>query len=270
MNTNLFHQDNRAAWDVTAAKYEEMEAEDIAFLRSGGSSLLQPEQDALRDLAQWCGRAIHLQCAGGLDTLSLLRQGAKEVVGIDISERMIASARRRSAALRAPAAWYCCDVLTVPAELHGSADLVHTGRGALPWVMDLDAWAGVVYRLLRPGGRLHIFEGHPLDWVWDWQAGSYQFHPYHSGYFSTQQGGGEVWPRPFIDRQAGLDPSTYALHDRQWTLGQIINAVIGAGLRVTYFQEYPLLFWNQFENIPEDILRRLPHTFSLVAVKEST
>lgn len=267
MMTNNLHQENREAWDVTAAKYEQDEQEDIAFLRSSGNSLLSPEQDVLRDLAAWCSRAIHLQCAAGLDTLSLLRQGAREVVGVDISERMIASARRKSMALAAPAAWYCCDVLAAPAELDGTADLVHTGRGALPWLMDLEAWARVVYRLLKPGGRLHIFEGHPLDWVWDWQADSFRFHPLHAGYFTRQAGGGEVWPRPFIDRQEGIDPTAYRLHDRQWTLGQIINTVIGAGLRITYFQEYPQPFWNQFENIPEAVLHRLPHTFTLVAVK---
>ncbi len=267
MNINHFHQDNRAAWDVTAAKYEQDEHADLEFLRAGGNSLLPPEQDALRDLSKWCGRAIHLQCAAGLDTLSLLRQGAREVVGVDISQRMIASARRKSAALAAPASWYCCDVLAAPADLDGTADLVHTGRGALPWLMDLESWAGVVQRLLKPGGRLHIFEGHPLDWVWDWQADSFQFHPLHAGYFSEQAGRGEVWPRPFIDRQEGIDPAAYHPHDRQWTLGQIINTVIGAGLRITFFQEYPHAFWNQFENIPEALLHRLPHTFSLMAVK---
>jgi SAM-dependent methyltransferase len=271
MPTHPFHNDNRAAWNVTAAKYEESEAEDIAFLRAGGSSLLPPEQDVLRDLGQWCQRAVHLQCAAGLDSLSLLHHGAQEVVGIDISERMIASARRKSLALSAaapcPATWYCCDVLAAPSELDGTADLVHTGRGALPWLMDLEAWASVVYRLLKPGGKLHIFEGHPLDWVWDWQASSFQFHPLHPGYFSSQPGGGEVWPRPFIDRQPDLDPSAYPLHDRQWTLGQTINTVIAAGLRVTFFQEYPHTFWNAFENIPEPVLHRLPHTFTLVAVK---
>ena len=101
--------------------------------------MMPPEQAVLHDLAQWCQRAIHLQCAGGTDTLSLLRQGATEVVGIDISQRMIASARRKTEALSARASWYCCDVLAAPEELSDSADLIHTGRGALLWMMDLDA-----------------------------------------------------------------------------------------------------------------------------------
>ncbi len=266
MNTHTFHQDNRAAWEITAAKYEQEEQDDIAFLRAGGNALLPPEQAALGDLSSWCERAIHLQCAGGLETLSLLRQGAQEVIGIDISERMIASARRKTAALGLNAAWYCCDVLAAPQELNATADLVHTGRGALLWMMDLDAWAAVVYRLLKPGGRLHIFEGHPLDWVWDTDAPDFRFDAKRGDYFSQGLYGGEVWPKPFVERQEDVDPAI-RLHDRAWTLGQIINSVIRAGLRIEFFDEYPQPFWDQFPNIPPDVLRRLPHTFTLLAKK---
>jgi SAM-dependent methyltransferase len=267
MDTSSLHQDNRAAWDLTAAIYERDEAENIALLKDGGSSLLPPEQEVLGDLGKWCRRAIHLQCAGGLDTLSLLRQGAQEVVGLDISPRMIASARRKSAALGANASWYCCDVLSAPVELDGTADLVHTGRGALNWMMDLQAWARVVYRLLRPGGKLHIFEGHPLDWVWDVDAASFQFHPLHPDYFTTRPGAGEIWPRPFIDQQTETDPAAVKIHDRQWTLGPVINSVIRAGLLIEYFEEYPLPFWGQFPNIPSELLEHLPHTYTLLAQK---
>jgi SAM-dependent methyltransferase len=267
MDPHPLHQDNAAAWNVTAAKYEHAEQEELAFLRAGGSSLLAPEQAVLGDLSG-CRLAIHLQCAGGLDTLSLLRHGAQRVHGVDISERMIASARRKSQALGAPAGWTCCDVLDTPEALWGTADLVHTGRGALPWTLDLDAWAALAARLLRPGGRLHIFEGHPLDWVWDAGAADYRFDPARGHYFTEALGQGQVWPRPFINRQAEVDPAAIQIHDHQWTLGQVINAVLRAGLRLTYFNEYPQPFWNQFPNMPEDVLHRLPHTFQLVAIKE--
>ncbi len=100
----------------------------------------------LHDLDQWCKRAIHLQCAGGRDTLSLWNLGAHEVVGVDISERMIAIALAKTERLNAPAAWYHADVLEAPHELDGTADLVYTGRGALCWLMDMDAWAGVFHQ----------------------------------------------------------------------------------------------------------------------------
>ena len=267
MDLEKFHRENGAAWDITAAIYERDEQQDIEFLRAGGNALLPPEQAALHDLARWCRRAIHLQCAGGTESLSLLRQGAGEVAGVDISQRMIDCARRKTAALSARAAWFCCDILDAPDELTGSADLVHTGRGALLWMMDLDAWARLVFRLLKPGGRLHVFEGHPLDRVWDVSATTFQFDAQRGDYFSQVPGGGEIWPRPFIERQEEVLPGALSLHDRQWTLGQVINAVIRAGLRIEFFDEYPLPFWGQFPEIPEDILKRLPHTFTLLAQK---
>jgi SAM-dependent methyltransferase len=275
MTTQDFHQDNRAAWEITAAKYEQSEAEDTAFLRAGGNALMQPEQNVLGDLSGWCERAIHLQCAAGLETLSLLRQGAKAVTGVDISERMIASARRKTAALGLSASssgaaeWVCCDVLDAPPSLDASADLVHTGRGALNWMMDLDAWAAVVRRLLKPGGRLHIYEGHPLDWVWQTDAPDYRFDAQRGRYFGQGLYGGEVWPKPFIDYQKEVDPATVQVHDRAWTLGQILNSVIHAGLRIEFFDEYPLPFWNQFPAMPPEMLERLPHSFTLLARKES-
>lgn len=266
MNDTRLHQLNRAAWDVTAAKYEEEEAADIALLRAGGSNLLAPERRFLHDLGAWCRRAIHLQCSGGLDTLSLWKQGAAEVVGIDISDRMIASARRRSGALDAPATWYCCDILEAPRALDGSADLVYTGRGALCWMMDIRAWARVVARLLKPGGRLYVFEGHPLDWVWDTEAATFQFHPEHGHYFSEEVDA-DCWPAPFIERQALPEAQRPAVRARQWTLGPVMNSLVEAGLALERFEEHPDLFWNQFENIPPELAARLPHTYSLLMRK---
>jgi hypothetical protein len=72
---------------------------DIEVLRSGGSFLLPSEQEVLDNLNTWCGRAIHLQCSHGNDALSLLNEGAVAMVGVDISEKLLAAAQRKSAAL---------------------------------------------------------------------------------------------------------------------------------------------------------------------------
>src|SRR5437016_944096 len=92
-NVHEMHQQNRRAWNEGAARYEEQVERDIAFLRMGGRNFVAPEFRYLVNLGTWCRRAIHLQCAGGRDTLSLWNQGAAEVVGVDISERMIECAR---------------------------------------------------------------------------------------------------------------------------------------------------------------------------------
>jgi hypothetical protein len=90
------HAANRAAWDEAAERYEGWFDEAVALIRSGGSNLFGVEHDLLGDLRAGAGtaRAIHLQCAGGRDTLSLWTSGAREVVGVDFSPRMLALARR--------------------------------------------------------------------------------------------------------------------------------------------------------------------------------
>jgi SAM-dependent methyltransferase len=268
MDIRQRHQANRAAWNEAAHRYEQQIEADIAFLRAGGKNLMAPELRFLHDLGSWCKRAVHLQCAGGRDTLSLWNHGAHEVVGVDISERMIACARRKAEALGAPAQWYCCDVLDTPHALDGSADLVYTGRGALYWLMDIAAWARVVARLLRPGsGRLYVFEGHPLSRIWDMEAAELRLDPdpRYGDYFSDAIAVDQGWPPQYIPPQP-LPPQEAQAHkhERQWTLGHIMNALVDAGLLLERFEEHPEQYWNQRPNLPREIAHRLPHTFSLL------
>ena len=192
------HAANRAAWDEAAERYEGWFDEAVALIRSGGTNLFGVETELIGDLHGRCRRAIHLQCAGGRDTLSLWNQGADEVVGVDFSPRMLELAARLSAATGAPARWIQADVLETPAELDGTADLVYTGRGSIIWLQDLDAWAAVIARLLSPTGRFVLFEGHPAEWLFDadedgrWIATDYDYF-----------GGAEAskgWAPEYIDR----------------------------------------------------------------------
>jgi SAM-dependent methyltransferase len=261
------HRETGDAWNITSAIYKRDEENDIRRLREGWSSLLPHESRLLQGLDRWCRRAIHLQCAGGTDTLSLWNEGASEVVGVDISQEMIAVARRKAAALHAPASWYCCDVLDTPHELDQTADLIYTGRGALPWMMDIEAWAEVVARLLRLGGKIFIYEGHPLDWVWDMDAPGYRFSAQTGQYFSEDITTNRGWPVTSGPLQNHPEKEQFHVHERQWTLGEILNSLVGVGLRLEHFEEYPEPYWNQFPNIPPDLLNRLPHSFSLLMCK---
>ena len=256
MDIVAIHNETGRFWDEIADWYGERdENEVIAFLKEGGNDLCDNEKRLLGDLAPWCRRAIHLQCSHGSDALSLLHQGAHEVVGIDISERLLAVARRKTEALGAAATWYHSDVLQTPEILNGTADLVYTGKGALCWMMDLTAWAAAAARLLTPGGRLFIYEGHPLDWVWDTEAKDYVLDRKYGDYFSEK----------FKEQLFSVQSATP--RHRQWTLGQIVNSVIGAGLVIEQLHEYPEPFWGQFPHIPEQTVPKLPHTFALLASK---
>ena len=248
------HLDNAVWWNETADWYGRRN--DLELLRTGGSTLFPHERAILGDLDSWCRRAIHLQCSHGADALSLLNEGASEVIGIDISESLLAYAREKAKALNANAKWVRADILETPHDLDGTADLVYTGKGAIAWMMDLDAWAKVVARLLKPGGKFFLYEGHPLDWVWDETADTYVLDATFGDYFSTKL-------RTSLFTAKTASSPKY----RQWTLAQTINSLIAAGLVIDRLMEYPEHFWNHHPNISQDTSRRLPHTFAVLAHK---
>ena len=268
MTVREMHQSNRAAWNEAAAHYAEDLEDRIQFLRAGGMNFCAAEEPYLRDLGAWCRRAIHLQCAGGTDTLSLWNLGAKDVVGVDISEDMIAVARQKSAALDAPARWFCCDILDTPHELDGTADLVYTGRGAINWLHDMDGWASVVARLLAPGGRLYIFEGHPLTWVWDTEASDLHLDPVYGDYFQTTPQMEQGWGPTYIGELAKPKEELSRKYESQKTFAQVLNPLLGAGLRLEKLEEHAETYWDQFPKLPPQTVARLPNTFSLLMRKD--
>ena len=257
------HDQNRAAWDEAAERYEGWFEEAVALIRSGGTNLLPPELELIGDLRGRCSRAIHLQCAGGRDTLSLWNAGADEVVGIDFSPRMLALAARLSDAVGAPARWVEADVLDVPHELDGTADLLYTGRGSLMWLQDLDAWAAVLHRLLAPAGRLVLFEGHPVEWLFDvdaegrWIATDYD---YFAGVEASRG-----WAPEYIDRLSIPDADQSWKFARAWTLGEVVTALVRAGLRLDQLTEHPTDWWGGHADVAPEERGRIPLSFSVVA-----
>jgi SAM-dependent methyltransferase len=257
------HAANRAAWDEAAERYEGWLSEAIDEIRSGRTNLFGAEVELIGDLHGPCRRAIHLQCAGGRDTLSLWNLGADEVVGVDFSPRMLDLARRLSEATGAPARWIEADVLATPHELDGTGDLVYTGRGSLLWLQDLDAWAAVVARLLSPSGRFVLFEGHPAEWLFDvdadgrWVATDYDYF-----------GGAEAskgWAPEYIDRLSIADADQSWKFARAWTLGEVITALLQAGLRLERVTEHPIDWWGGHADVREEDRGRIPLSFSVVA-----
>ena len=259
------HAANRAAWDEAAERYAGWFDEAVALIRSGGTNLFGVETQLIGDLRARCRRAIHLQCAGGRDTLSLWNQGADEVVGVDFSPRMLELAARLGEATGAPARWILSDVLETPHELDGTGDLVYTGRGSLIWLQDLDAWAAVIARLLSPAGRFVLFEGHPAEWLFDadqdghWIATDYDYF-----------GGAEAskgWAPEYIDRLSVPEADQHWKFARAWTLGEVITALLHADLRLDAVAEHPIDWWGGHADVRPEERGRIPLSFSVVGGK---
>ena len=165
---------------------------------------------------------------------------------------------------RSPAGWFVANVLDAPAELDATADLVYTGRGSLLWLQDLDPWAAVVARLLVPGGRLVLFEGHPFEWLVDGDdAGRWSSR-------TTTTSPGPRHPaagRPASSTTSIPDAEQHWKFSRSWTLGEIVSAVAGAGLRIERLVEYPRDWWSGHGDIAPEERGRLPLSFGLIATR---
>ena len=257
------HKKNKDAWNEAASAYERHLEESILFLKNGGQSFCRPELKFLEGLDQWCQTAVHLQCAAGHDTLSLINLGAKKVIGVDISDKMIELAREKSRRLKMNADWINADVLKLPKKLDGVADLVYTGRGAINWIMDIEAWANAVFRILRPRGRLYIFEGHPVTFFFDMTKETLQWDSEFEGYFTEKIYASQDWPESYIKVKGELSKK----YERLWPISKVINALVGAGLHLKSFEEHPDKFWEEFPLLKEEDRIKIPNTFSLLMFK---
>jgi hypothetical protein len=241
-------QRNRVAWEAASEKHVREYQELLETARSR-SSLAQCELDILRPLLISSPDVVHLQSGHGMDVLDLVRAGARRAVGVDFSEVATAAAQRRAGDLAATCRYVVGEVPGVPLQ-DECADLVYTGKGALIWMRDLTAWAADAARLLRPMGHLFIYEAHPTVPLWTWDEEVTGIRPDRSYFGRCHQN----------DTFPGRGATEW-----QWTLGEVINAVIAAGLGVVHLAEHPEPFWRP-DNVNAAAWQgRLPNTFSLLA-----
>ena len=267
MDTLNKNQSNRKAWNEAARFYEKELEKSVSFLRNGGYHFCEPELKFLKDLKEWCHTAVHLQCAAGHDTLSLINLGAKKVIGVDISDKMIELAREKSRRLQMNAEWIHSDILNCPKSLDGTADLVYTGRGALNWIMDIEAWANVVYRIMKKGGRFYIFESHPITQLFDMSSKeTLQLDPEFKGYFNEKIYNSKGWSESYI-KDLGDKDKLSEKYEKVWPISRVISALIKVGLRLECFEEHPDKFWEEFPLLKEDERKKFPNTFSLLMFK---
>jgi len=266
---NLEWWNERAAFHRDTPLYQKH----IERLRNGGLALLPLEVSELGDLSG--RRVLHAQCHIGTDTLSLARLGA-DVTGVDFSEVAIAEARQLSQDLGIPATFEVRELSRLESEFAEAFDMVFTSHGVLTWLSDLEAWARDLAGCLKPEGRFYISEGHPLVWAFADE------HPVdESGlklgnpYLSQTKPSIFVEPGSYANREAETENNQTT--EWSWGIGDVVNALIGAGLRIDWLNEHPLGFYpasdefiaedNGHCRLPDGLHGRYPLTFSIRATK---
>jgi SAM-dependent methyltransferase len=207
--------------------------ENIRAFEAAHKALAEPVElppvvrQTLGDLAK--KRVLHLHCGTGEATATLAELGAV-VTGVDARPAALETARERWPKIL----WVDGNPQSLPRQLRrGRFDLVYSGEGVLGHLDDLAGWATGIAAALGEHGELLVFDDHPVaDCVDD-------FLRWRHDYFREP-----------------TDP------DRLWRIGQVVSALVRAGLRIEALEEYPGGTARRRHD------RRIPATFLLYARRD--
>ena len=255
---------NRTSWNARTTHHITSEFYDVKGFLEGNTSLKSIELELLGDVK---GKTIlHLQCHFGQDTISLARLGA-QCTGVDLSDKAIEAAEQLADKANIEASFICSDVYDLPNNLESKFDIVYTSYGVIGWLPDLDAWAKVISKFLKPSGNLIFVEFHPVVWMFD-----DDFKHISYSYFNK----GEI-----VETETG----TYAQKDADITndyvcwnhsMSEVVNSLIKNGLQISTLNEYDYSPYNCFNNTVEfvsgkfriqSLEEKIPMVFAIKATK---
>ncbi len=220
-------------------------------------------------------QVMHLQCHVGTDTIGFARRGAARVVGLDLSQTSLAHARAIADKAGVNVEYVHANVYDARQAVSDDFDLVYTSIGVLCWLPDVVQWARVIASLLKPGGTFFIRDDHPMFMAIgeDVSDGLKVEQPY----FQLDT------PMTWDDDSSYVDtpgaPRIAHTTNHQWnhSLGQIITALIDAGLVVDGVEEFTYSAWCPWPGLMEQYAdgmwrlreqpERLPLQFAISAHK---
>ena len=243
---------NKKAWEYNAYDFwvrhsgppEERAAQDLE----------NPEK-MLRRYARYFDRYEGVKIANicgscGKKAVPLALLGA-EVTVFDISEDNRRYAMETAAAAHTAIAYEVGDVLETDLEKYGGTfDVVFMEGGILHYFHDIDQFMGIMYAMLKPGGKMICSDFHPFTKIND----SLKLETPVMSYFSTEVFEGEMAHARFYPEEIRKQMPRCSL--RKYTVSEIINAIIRAGFILKQFDEHPA--WED---------DKLPGEFTAVAVR---
>lgn len=257
---------NRQNWNDRTQLHAQSAFYDLDGFLAGANSIGEHEQAEVGPVHG--KRLLHMQCHFGMDTLSLARLGAT-VTGVDIADEAITLAQSLARQLDLPARFLRANIYDLPEVLDESFDIVYATYGVLCWIPDITQWAQIAARHLDSGGVFYLADGHPLTGILrddrpDLDTGISYFHrrePFRFEQHGSYTGDTDTLNHPVC-------------YEWQHSLGEIITAVLAAGLRIDFVHEFN---WATYQRLPQ--MRQasdgrwhlpgdpLPLTFSIRATK---
>ena len=256
---------NKQTWNKKTEVHLTSDFYDVPSFLGGKSSLNSIEVALLGDVKD--KKILHLQCHFGQDSLSLARLGAK-VTGVDFSEKAIEKAKEFAEKLDLDATFVCCDLYDAPQFIEEQFDIVFTSYGTIGWLPDLDKWAALVSRFLKPGGKFVMADFHPVVWMFD-----NDFKEVFYSYFNVEPIY-ETETGSYAERGANIETTTISWNH---SIADLLNSLIGNGIEINSFQEYdysPYNCFNESEEFEKGKYRimhfqnKIPMVYSVLATKK--
>ncbi|KJC35378.1 SAM-dependent methyltransferase [Bradyrhizobium sp. LTSP885] len=169
-------------------------------------------------------RVVDLGCGFGWASRWMREQGASAVLGIDLSQNMIA---RATAMTRDPAIRYEIADLETLELPQASFDLAYSAL-AFHYIKDFDRLVRTLYRALAPGSLLVFTIEHPL-----YMAAA---HPR----WSHDEDGRKTWPvnRYFSEGERQTDWYVKGVLKYHRTIGTTLNTLMAASFSIRHVEEF--------------------------------
>ena len=213
-----------------------------------------PEWPALRALLpDLKGRSVvDLGCGFGWFCRWARQQGAARVLGIDVSEKMLARARATDPDDAITYARVDMEVLALPAA---SFDLAYSSL-ALHYIVGLDRLVATVHRALVPGGRFVFSAEHPLFTA-----------PAHPAW-SVDAAGRKTWPiDSYLEEGArSRDWLAKGVIKQHRTFATYINLLLRSGFTLSHIEEWGPTD-EQIAALPSLADERQRPTFLIIAAR---
>jgi len=236
---NQYLEINKKLWNNRVNHHVASDFYKMDDFLNGNTSLNSIELDLLGNIK---GKSVlHLQCHFGQDSISLSKMGA-QVTAIDFSEKAIETANNLNIKMNTDVVFINCDLYSLPKILNLKFDIVFTSYGTIGWLPNIDKWANVVAHFLKPLGKFVFVEFHPVIWMYDDNLEKVTYK-----YFRD---------KPIIEETIGTYANVNApIADKSitwnYSLSEVINALINNGLTINHFNEFDYSPYNCFSNCIE-------------------
>jgi SAM-dependent methyltransferase len=183
------------------------------------------------------GKTIaQLPCNNGRELLSLMKFGAKKGIGFDISDVAILEANELKAISGLNVEFYRTNILDIDDTFNNSIDFIYISEGSLQWLSSLNDYFKIVSKLLKPNGKILIYEIHPFAYFFE-TSNDLDIEPTLDNFISYF----DKKPHSVKNGMDYVGQTKYDAKECCWymhKISDIINALICNGLEIEKFDEY--------------------------------